>query len=122
MMTRQQTLNRSIKAITGATLLSLGLLLLLANLDEVVARSSSSLASPAGSLGTVLELSLAALRVTQVYVFDPSRFQSGLQQILLSFWPLVLVFMGAGLLQVVFKGRFTARALGESSEREIAHE
>jgi hypothetical protein len=121
-MTRQQTWNRSIKAITGATLLSLGLLLLLANLDEVVARSSSSLASPAGSLGTVLELGLAALRATQVYFFEPSRFQSGLQQILLSFWPLVLVFMGAGLLQVVFKGRSNARAFGESSETEIAHE
>lgn len=94
----------------------------MANLDEVVARISSSPVSPASSLGTVLELGLAALRATQVYVFDTSRFQSGLQQILLSFWPLVLVFMGAGLLQVVFKGRFAARALGESSEREIAHE
>jgi hypothetical protein len=121
-MTRQQTWNRSIKAIAGATLLSVGLLLLLANLDEVVARSSSCLTSPAGPVGTVLELSLAALRATQVYFFDPSKFQSGVQQILVSFWPLILVILGGVLLQVVFKGRFAARALGESSERETAHE
>ncbi len=121
-MTRQQTWNRSIKAIAGATLLSLGLLLLLANLDEVFARSSSCFASPGGSLGTVLELGFAALRSTQVYLFEPSKFQSGLQQILLSFWPLILVILGAALLQVVFKGRFAARAFRESSERKTAHE
>ena len=121
-MTRQRTWNRSIKAIAGATLLSLGLLLLLANLDEVVARSSSCFASPAGPVGTVLEVGLAALRATQVYVFDPSRFQAGLHQILVSFWPLILVIIGAVLLQIAFKGRFAARAFGESSEREIAHE
>ncbi len=121
-MTRQQKLNRSIKAIAGATLLSLGLLLVLANLDEVAARLSNSLPPPPGSLGTALELGLAALRATQVYLFDPSRFQSGLQQILVSFWPLILVILGGVLLQVVFKGRFAARALGQSSEREIAHE
>jgi hypothetical protein len=121
-MAKKQALLASLTAIAGATLLSIGLTLSFANLNEAVAPLSNSFAPPADSLGTILGLGLAALRATQVYLFDPSKFQSGLQQILVSFWPLILVVLGALLLQLAFKGRFAARALGESSEREIAHE
>jgi hypothetical protein len=122
-MAKKQTSLASLKAIAGAILLPVGLLLFLANLDEVVAPIGNSFASPpAGLLGGALELGLAALRATQSYFFDPSKFQSGLQQILVSFWPLILVILGGVLLQVVFKGRYAGRALGESSERETAHE
>jgi hypothetical protein len=122
-MAKKQAWLASLKAIAGAILLPVGLLLFLANLDEAVAPISNSFVSPpAGSLGTALELGLAALRATQSYFFDPSKFQSGVQQILVSFWPLILVIVGALLLQLAFKGRFAARTLGESSEREITHE
>ncbi len=121
-MAKKQASTASLKAIAGAILLSIGLTLSLANLDEVAARSTSCFPSSAGSLGTVLELGLAALRTTQDYFFDPSKFQSGLWQILVSFWPLILVIVGALLLQLAFKGRFAAHALGESSESEVAHE
>ncbi len=121
-MAKMQAWLARVKAIAGAILLPVGLLLFAANWDAVSARIHSSFPLPAGSLGTVLEFSLAALRATQLYFFDPSKFQSGLRQILVSFWPLILVIIGAGLLQVAFKGRFAARALGESSENEVAHE
>lgn len=121
-MAKKQASLASLKAIAGATLLPVGLLLFAANWDAVSERIHSSFPLPAGSLGTVLEFGLAALRATQVYFFDPSKFQSGLQQILVSFWPLILVIIGALLLQLAFKGRFAARALGESSEERIAHE
>ncbi len=121
-MAKKQAWLASLRAIAGATLLSIGLTLSLASLDEVVAPISNSFAPPASLFGTVLELGLAALRATQAYVFDPPKFQAGLQQILVSFWPLILVIIGAVLLQVAFKGRFAERALAESSERETAHE
>ncbi len=121
-MAKKQASLARVKAIAGAILLPVGMLLFAANWDAVSARIHSSFPLPAGSLGAILEFSLAALRVTQVYLFDPSKFQSGLWQILVSFWPLILVIVGALLLQVAFSGRFAARTLGESSKREIAHE
>jgi hypothetical protein len=122
-MARRKTTSKGFQAIAGATLLSLGLLLLIANLDEVAAPFSSSYASGTRSLSATLELGLAAMRATHAYFFDPSSFQSGLQQILVSFWPLILVIVGALLLQVAFKGRFEALIRGaRSSEGEAAHE
>lgn len=122
-MVNRQASSTSTKSIAGAILLSFGLLLLFANLDEVAARVSdcSSFASPAGAVGTVLELGLTACRAAQVYFFDPSRFQSSLQQILLSFWPLILVIVGAVLLRDAFKRLFAASAASSSPEREVVH-
>jgi hypothetical protein len=114
-MTRQQTWNRSIKAITGATLLSLGLLLLLANLDEVTTHFSSSLTSTTGSVSTVIDVGLAGLRAVQTYFFDRPTFQAGLHLILVSFWPLILVIIGAALLQKTVSQRLANRRVGISS-------
>ena len=122
-MARRRTSSKGFSAIAGATLLSLGLLLLIANLDEVAAPFSNSYASGTRSLSPALEVGLAALRATDNYFFDPARFQSGLQRILVSFWPLILVIAGALLLQVAFKGHFGALIRGErSSEGEAVHE
>jgi hypothetical protein len=98
-MAKQSTSSRGLKAIVGATLVALGLLLLFANFDGVAARLNSSFTSPgASSSGTLIELGLAGLRAAQSYVFDHPSFLSGLQQILVSFWPLILVIMGVTLL------------------------
>ena len=91
----------------AAALAILGLLLLFVNLDDATTSLSRPFASPADSLGTAFELSLAGFRDDQTYLFDHPRFQSGLQQILLSCWPLILVFFGAALLQNAIAGRFT---------------
>jgi uncharacterized integral membrane protein len=108
-MARQSTSSRGLKAIVGATLLALGLLLLFANLDGVAARlSNGSFTSPAASSGTLIELGLAGLRAAQSYVFDHPSFLSGLQQILVSFWPLILVILGIALLGQLFGERLSA--------------
>ncbi|HEX4542975.1 MAG TPA: hypothetical protein VH114_07400 [Candidatus Acidoferrum sp.] len=108
-MARQSTSSRGLKAIVGATLLALGLLLLIANLDGVAARlSNGSFTSPAASSGTLIELGLAGLRAAQSYVFDHPSFLSGLQQILVSFWPLILVILGIALLGQLFGERLSA--------------
>lgn len=46
----------------------------------------------------MLDLGLAGLRAVQTYLFEPSSFQAGLHQILVSCWPLALVLLGAALL------------------------
>jgi hypothetical protein len=98
-MAKQQTSSKSFHAVAGALLLSLGLLLLFANLDEVAAQVSNSFASAGGSLDTVIELGLAGMSAVQAYFFDQPTFQAGLHLILVSFWPLILVMIGATLLQ-----------------------
>ena len=112
----QQTSSRSLKLITGVALAAVGLLLLFVNLDSATARLSRPFTSPADSLGTAFELSLAGFRAAQTYFFDHPRFQSCLQQILLSCWPLILVFFGAALLQNAIAGRFTHSKLGTPTQ------
>jgi hypothetical protein len=109
-MAKQSTSSRGLKAIVGATLLALGLLLLFANFDGVAARlNNGSIISPAASSSsTLIELGLAGLRAAQSYVFDHPSFLSGLQQILVSFWPLILVILGMALLGQLFGERFAA--------------
>ena len=104
-MAKRQTSSKSFHAVAGALLLSLGLLLLFANLDEVAAQVNHSFTSAGGSLGTVIELGLAGMRAVQAYFFDQSTFQAGLHLILVSFWPLILVMIGATLLQNAIRKR-----------------
>jgi hypothetical protein len=92
----------------GATLLALGLLLFFANLDGVAARLGSSFTSPAESLGTLFTFGLAGMRAAQSYFFDHPTFLSGLRQILVSFWPLILVIIGIALLGQLFGKTFVA--------------
>jgi hypothetical protein len=80
-------------------LTALGVLLLFANFDAVADNLSRPSASPVGALGSVFELGIAGLRAAQAYFFDHPSFQAGVRQILLSCWPLLLVMIGAGLLQ-----------------------
>jgi hypothetical protein len=98
-MAKRQASSKTFNAVAGTLLLTVGLLLLFSNLDEVAARISSPFASTAGAFGTVLELGLAGMRAAQAYFFDQPTFQAGLHLILVSFWPLILVMIGATLLQ-----------------------
>lgn len=109
-MAKQMTTSRGLKAIVGATMLALGLLLFFANLDGLAALVNSSFisTSPAVSSSTLFELGLAGLRAAQSYFFDHPSFLSGLQQILVSFWPLILVMLGIALLGQLFGERLSA--------------
>jgi len=98
-MTTDQTSSRSLRALAGAILFALGMLLLFANLDAVADNLSHSSTTSAGALGSIYQFSLAGLRAAQAYFFDHPSFQAGVRQILLSCWPLLLVMIGAALLQ-----------------------
>ncbi len=122
-MAKAKTSSKSFNATAGAILLSVGLLLLFANLDEVAAGIGNSFHSTGSSLSTVIELGLAGMRAVHSYFFDQPTFQTGIHLILVSFWPLIPVVIGAVLLQVAFKGRLAVRGTdSDSSESEIAHE
>ena len=113
-MAKRQTSSKSFYAVAGAFLLSLGLLLLIANLDEVAARISNSFSSSPGVLGAVGEIGLAGMRAVQTYFFDPAAFHAGLQWILVSLWPLILVIIGATLLQNAIGKRYANSRLART--------
>ena len=122
-MTKAQTFSRAFNATAGAILFYFGLFLLLANLNDVAARVSDSFSYKASSASAVIELGLAGMRAVHSYFFDQPTFQADVRLILVSFWPLIPVIIGAVLLQVAFKGRFALRGTDSgSSESEIAHE
>jgi hypothetical protein len=99
MATRQASSQR-VNSIAGASLLALGLVILFANFDGVAASMSSvSGISAHETLGLFPALGLAALHAAQTYVFDQDGFISGLLKNLVSFWPLILIFVGAALLR-----------------------
>jgi hypothetical protein len=106
-MTAQQTSPRSLKPIAGAILLALGFLVLFANLDAVAAQISGAAGIPAAHEPDVLPaVVLGTLHAVQSYVFDHSGFFSALLQILVSFWPLILIILGGLLLRDAFRGLF----------------
>jgi len=122
-MTKAQTFSRAFNATAGAILFYFGLFLLLANLNDVAARVSDSFSYKASSASAVIELGLAGMRAVHSYFFDQPTFQAEVHLILVSFWPLIPVIIGAVLLQVALKGRFALRCTDSgSSESAIAHE
>ncbi len=122
-MAKAKKSSKSFNATVGAILLALGLLLLFANLDEVATGIGNSFHSTGSSLSTVIELGLAGMRAVQSYFFDQPTFQTGLHVILVSCWPVILVIIGAVLLQGAFRRQFMVRQASEGlAESEIAHE
>ena len=118
-MTAQQTTSRSIRSISGAGVLATGLFLLFVNLDGVAAQIGYAAGAPAETLGILPALGLAGVRALHAYAFDPSRFLSSLLQILVSFWPLILIFAGAVLLRDVIRGLFEVHRADASAPETI---
>ena len=99
-MVARQASSQSLQSIAGAILLALGLVFLFANLEGIAAYISTFAGSSAHeALGIVPALGLAAMHAFQAYAFDHDAFLSGLRQNLVSFWPLIVVAIGAGLLK-----------------------
>lgn len=114
-MAARRTTSRNMKSIWGAGVLALGLLLLFVNLDGVAAQISDAVGATAEAHGLLPGLGLAGLHALQAYTFDRAGFLSSLMQILVSFWPLMLIFVGAVLLRDVFQGPFAAHRADAAS-------
>src|SRR6266436_4599966 len=99
-MADRRATSQSLKSIAGASFIALGLVILFTNLDGVAASLSYC-------VGILPALGLAALHAAQTYVFDDAGFLPSLLQILVSFWPVILILIGALLLRDVFRGSFS---------------
>ena len=120
-MVARQASSQSLKSIAGALLLALGLVFLFANLEGMAACINNFAGiSAREALGIVPALGLAGMHAVQVYTFEHDAFLSGLRQNLVSFWPLIVVAIGAGLLKSGFAGRLASpRARARSSATEL---
>jgi len=118
-MARQQTSSRSLLSTTGAFLLIFGLILIFANVDELVVRITNSFPAPMKNLGMLPALGLAGLSAVQVYISDHSRFLSALEQFLVSFWPLLLVIAGALLMRRTSEGRSAMHGIVAGSSAKV---
>ena len=95
-MTRQHTTSQSLKSIAGAALVGLGLVILFGNLDGAAAQLSHLLGTAAGkALGVLPSVAPAVWQDLQTYAFDHQRFSLCPLQMLVSFWPLLQVMVGA---------------------------
>jgi hypothetical protein len=105
-MAARQAALQCLKSIVGASLFAVGLVLLFANFDGVVASLSNVAGISANEgLGVLPALGLAGLHALQAYTFDQTGIGSTLLQILVSFWPLVLITIGGAMLLGAFKRR-----------------
>jgi hypothetical protein len=118
-MAAWQRTSRTMKSVSGAGVFALGLFLLFANLDGVASHVSHAAGAAAETLGVFPALSLAALHAAQAYAFDQGGFISGFLQILVSFWPAILIAIGAALLRNAF-GRLAKSEVVETSSGERA--
>lgn len=107
-MAARQTTSRNLKSLAGAGFLVLGLVLLFVNLDGVAGQISDAVGAPAESFSILPALGLAGLHAVQAYTFDHTEFLSSVMQILVSFWPLILILVGAALLKRAFGMRSVA--------------
>lgn len=95
-MASRRTLSQTLKSIAGVALVGPGLFILFGNLDGAAARLNHLLATtPGEGFGVLSSVILAAS-------FDHQRLLQGLLQMLVSFWPLLFVSVGAVLLRDAF--------------------
>ena len=103
-MAGRQATSRSMQSISGISILALGVFLFLANVDGMTEQISYAAGAPAEVLGILPALFLAGLHGLQTYIFDHAGFLSSLMQILVSFWPLLLIAAGTILLRPLMLG------------------
>jgi hypothetical protein len=123
-MAKQQTSFRRVESLLGAALLVLGVFFLFTNVDALTASVSRTAGhSQEDASSALLGLALAGLHATQAYAFDRAHFLSALHGILVSFWPLALVFVGVLLMRDFFAGCFAAyKARVAFEKEETVHE
>ncbi len=114
-MTQPPKSTQDTRKLLGATLLPLGLLLLLVNVGANLAATFSSLGFSTREVDYLHALALWLFRVVQSYFFDHARFLHGLDQILLSCWPILLVLTGILLLQNAIRSQLQARIVAVES-------
>jgi hypothetical protein len=108
-MTRQDKTSESITVIAGGALVGLGLHILSGNLDTAADQLRHLLDHTVGdALGLLPSVVLASSQAAEAYALDHHGFLQCFLRMLLSFWPLFLVVVGAVLLRDVFADKVKA--------------
>ncbi len=108
-MARHSRISETLRSVAGGALVGFGLHILSGNLDRAAAQLRHLLGTPTGeTLGGVPSVVLAASQAAHVYAFDHQGFLLDLLRLLGSFWPLVLIIVGAALLQDVLTDKVKA--------------
>lgn len=103
-MAGQHRTSGSLKSIAGGALVGLGLHIWFGNLHGVASQLTHLLGTSSGkALGLAPSVILAAAQAGRVYASDHQGFFVEVARMLISFWPLLLVIVGAGLLRDVFR-------------------
>jgi len=98
-MTRQHTSSLTLKSIAGSVLAGPGLFVLRGTLNEIAAQLNQLRGSTPGEGLGVLQLVMLAAS------FNHHRVAQGLLQMFVTFWPLLPVIVGAGLLWNAFTNK-----------------
>jgi hypothetical protein len=115
-MAARRTSSQSLKSIAGAGIFALGLLLLFLNLDGVISKISYTVGAPTQAPEILPLVGLLGLHAMQAYTFDHAGFFSTLLRILVSFWPLLPIFIGAVLLRSSVLEGFAPQRIGADLE------
>ena len=113
-MTKQRTSSESLRSIAGGALVGLGLHILSGNVGRVAAQLRHVVGPHFGgptagqTLGVLPSAVLASSQAAQAYAFDHQGFLLSLLQMLVSFWPLLLVIVGTILLRGAFTDKVKA--------------
>jgi hypothetical protein len=107
-MTKHQ-LSERFRPIAGGALIGFGVRILSGNLDRTVAHVSHIFGTTAGGgLGVLPFAFLEVSQAVQVYASDHQALLWSLLRLLASFWPLLLVIVGAILFQDAFTDKVKA--------------
>ena len=102
-MARQGRIFRNLRSVVGMGLIGFGIFMLGGNLSDACGQLSRLVGISADAAQTFGELTVAGLAAAQVwrsYVFDRRELVLGVCRILISFWPLLLVIVGAVLTEM----------------------
>lgn len=122
-MARQNTNFQNFTTVAGAALIGLGAFILFTKLTEAASQASHLLGMTADGVDTLGPLAagaLAASNASQAYLFDRTEFLRGVSLILLSFWPLLLVVVGALFLRACSTGRAEMNSKKKNADMSIS--
>jgi hypothetical protein len=111
--------SNSLISILGASILALGFVLLMVNLDALSSHLNKHIGPAADDLGIIASLGLAGLHALHTYVSDQPGFLSSLWQLLISFWPLLLILAGAILLRPLAGAHVRRNASGNGMQSKV---
>ena len=102
-MAGQHRTSGSLQSIAGGALVGLGLHIWFGNLHGIASQLTHLLGTSSGkTLGLASSVIVAAAQAGRVYASDHQGFFLEVLRMLISFWPLLLVIVGAGFLKDVF--------------------